>query len=133
MKYLLLPFIAWAISGCLKFIINYIKYGAKANQLIGYGGFPSTHTTIVSSVVFLIGLTEGFFTPLFSLGLAILLIIIIDAHGLRRHIGEQATVINQFNRRNNIKSFSLRERIGHRWIEILGGVLLGFILAYIIA
>ena len=53
MKYILLPFFAWVIAGGTKFLINTVRFGKDSRSLIGYGGFPSTHTTIISSVVFL--------------------------------------------------------------------------------
>lgn len=125
MIYVIMPFLAWCVAGCLKFAINYLRFGYKAKSLIGYGGFPSTHTTIMSSVVFLAGFKEGFATPLFSLGMGALLVLVIDAHGLRRKVGEQASVLNQLQ--SDIK---LRERMGHNWEEILGGLILGGGMAY---
>ncbi len=132
MKYILLPFVAWLVAGCLKFFVNYLRHGSEAGKLIGYGGFPSTHTTVLSSVVFFTGFHEGFYTPIFSLGLGGLLILIIDAHGLRRKVGQQAQIINQLQYKlygNNINK--LRERMGHSWLEILGGLALGFCLGYV--
>lgn len=106
MKYILMPFIAWITSGSLKFFINLVRFGRAKT---GYGGFPSTHTTILSSTVFLCGFSEGFNTPTFSMGLAVLLIVIFDAHGLRRKLN-----------------------IGHTWLEIFAGLMLGLILAKIV-
>ena len=125
MIYVLMPFLAWGTAGCLKFVINYLRFGKRAKSLIGYGGFPSTHTTIMSSVVFLAGFQEGFATPLFSLGMGALLVLVIDAHGLRRKVGEQAQVLNTLQ---DYKK--LRERMGHSWKEICGGLVLGVLLGY---
>lgn len=125
MKYIIMPFLAWTVAGLVKYSINYIRFGKKANELIGYGGFPSTHTTIISSVVFLYGFGNGFENGIFSMGLGFLLIIVIDAHGLRRKIGEQAKVINSIT-----KNVKLRERMGHTWLEIFGGLILGIVLAF---
>ena len=108
MKFILMPFIAWVTSGSLKFIINSIRFG-DARKRIGYGGLPSTHTAILSSTVFLSGFSEGFNTPIFSLGTAILLLIMFDAHGLRQKL-----------------------KIGHTWTEIFAGLLLGLVLAYVV-
>jgi len=119
-----MPFLAWFVAGCLKFLINYLRFGRKAKSLIGYGGFPSTHTTIMSSVVFLAGFKEGFTTPVFSVGLGVLLVVVIDAHGLRRKVGEQAKVLNELQNEK-----FLRESMGHSWWEIVGGVILGILLA----
>ena len=126
MIYIFMPFIAWVTAGCIKFAINFIRFGKQAKNMIGYGGFPSTHTTIMSSVVFLTGFKEGFCTPIFSLGLGALLILIIDAHGLRRKVGEQAKLLNMLQ-----KEQTLRERMGHTWREIMGGLVLGIILGYV--
>lgn len=129
MKYILLPFVAWVMAGCTKFAVNYLRHGAQAKKLIGYGGFPSTHTTVLSSVVFFAGFNEGFCTSVFSLGLGALLILIIDAHGLRRKVGKQAEIINQLQEKiYGDKFHPLRERMGHTWLEIAGGLGLGFLL-----
>lgn len=131
MKYILLPFIAWITAGSCKFLLNYLRHGREAGKLIGYGGFPSTHTTVLSSVVFLTGFQEGFYSPLFSFGLGTLLILIIDAHGLRNKVGLQAKIINQLQQKlygNNV--ILLREHMGHSWLEIFGGLLLGIFLGW---
>ena len=125
MKYVLLPFAAWVIAGCFKFLINRMRFGRDSYSLIGYGGFPSTHTTIISSVVFMAGFTYGFKTPIFSLGLGILLLMIIDAHGLRNKVGEHARLLNGLQ-----DKVTLRERMGHSWWEIFGGLMLGLLLAW---
>lgn len=131
MKYILLPFVAWVLAGCTKFAVNYLRHSAQAKRLIGYGGFPSTHTTVLSSVVFFAGFNEGFCTSVFSLGLGALLILIIDAHGLRRKVGKQAEIINQLQEKiYGDKFYPLRERMGHSWLEIAGGIGLGFFLGF---
>ena len=104
-----------------------MRFGKKkAGSLIGYGGFPSTHTTIVSSVVFLIGLEATDFS-VFGLGLAVLLVSIIDAHGMRQKIGEHSKILNSLQ-----KNKLLREQMGHSWWEVFGGLLVGAILANLI-
>lgn len=134
MKYVLLPFISWLVAGTCKFLIHMLRFGyAGAKKRIGYGGIPSTHTTILSSVVFLAGFTEGFATPMFSLGMGMLLILIIDAHGLRRKVGEQAQAIQVLYERCQQEAPTLRTRMGHTWGEILCGLLLGVLLAFVAA
>jgi uncharacterized protein len=94
------------------------------------GGFPSTHTTVVTSTIMLIGFTEGFSTPIFGLGVAFLYITIIDATGIRRTVGKHATVINEklFD-----KERVLRERQGHNLVEVLGGIALGSLVGFLIS
>lgn len=130
-KYALMPIMAWFAAGSLKFMINYIRFQKQAVSLIGNGGFPSTHTTIVSSTVFLIGLSEGFSAPIFGLGVAVLMITVIDALGIRRAVGKQAKAINEYMLAEESSRTMLRERQGHSPAEVLGGLLLGLFLAYL--
>ena len=128
MKYFLLPFVAWIVSGSLKFLINSLKNGgfASGKKLIGYGGLPSTHTTIISSAVFFYGFNEGFFNSTFTLGLSVMLLFIMDAHSLRVKIGTHAEILNTLQNK-----IILRERMGHTYLEIFCGLILGAILGYI--
>jgi acid phosphatase family membrane protein YuiD len=130
-KYLLTPILAWLVAGTVKFIVNYIRFRKEAVNLIGNGGFPSTHTTIISSTVFFIGLSEGINAPIFGLGMAVLMITIFDAMGLRRAVGKQASVINQYVSANKTTAL-LRERQGHTPVEVLGGLMVGFLLAFLL-
>lgn len=131
-KYAMVPIIAWFAAGTLKFVVNYIRFNGQAVKLIGNGGFPSTHTTVMSSTVFLIGLSEGVSSPIFGLGVAVLMITIIDAMGIRRAVGKQASAINRYLVAENSEQPVLRERQGHKPVEVLGGLMLGFMLAFIL-
>ncbi|TDL76488.1 divergent PAP2 family protein [Peribacillus frigoritolerans] len=135
MLYFLAPFLGWLVSGSMKFLIHYYQYGYKhALRKIGNGGFPSTHTTVVMTPTTLIGLNEGFFSPLFGLGITILWLVFIDATGLRRYVGEHAKRLNTLNRRFAAEDLNklLREEVGHSKIEVLGGIILGFLLGLLI-
>ena len=127
--YPIVPVFAWLVAGTTKFIVNYIRFRKEAVALIGNGGFPSTHTTVISSTVFFAGLVEGIFNPIFSLGLAVLMITVFDAMGLRRAVGKQAAVLNQSVIPEKTLE-RLRERQGHTPFEVLGGLLVGFLSAF---
>ena len=130
MKYILLPFVAWLVSGTLKFLVNSFRSGSfeGGKKLIGYGGLPSTHTSIISSAVFFYGFSESFFNPTFTLGLSVMMLFIMDAHNLRIKIGKHAEVLNKLQNET-----ILRERMGHTYIEIFCGLIVGVILGYIFA
>ncbi|WP_378954874.1 divergent PAP2 family protein [Pelosinus sp. sgz500959] len=130
-KYALMPIVAWFAAGTLKFMVNYIRFQKQAVNLIGNGGFPSTHSTIMSSTVFLIGLSEGLSSPIFGLGVAVLMITVIDALGIRRAVGKQAKAINRYMVSGQHSEPVLRERQGHSPVEVLGGLSLGLLLAYL--
>lgn len=126
--YAIAPFIAWLVAGSLKFIINHIRFD-NAKERIGNGGFPSNHSTICMTTTMLIGFNEGFLSPVFGLGIALTFIVIIDAMGLRRHVGRQAQRINILHS----DAAPLRESMGHSRYEVLGGIVLGTLLGYLLS
>lgn len=133
LSYLLTPFIAWLIAGCLKFLINSIRAKKLAFSLIGYGGLPSNHSAIVSSMATLIALKEGIEHPAFGVAITLAFIVMLDASSLRRQVGKQALAINKLATNVNADHAPLRERMGHTPIEILAGVLTGILVASVMA
>ncbi len=131
LSYLLTPFVAWLIAGCLKFLVNSIRAKKLAFGLIGYGGMPSNHSAIVSSMATLIALKEGLNNPAFGVSITIAFIVILDASSLRRQVGKQASAINKLAIIINANHSSLRERMGHTPVEILAGILTGILVANI--
>jgi len=131
-SYLLCPFAAWLIAGGLKFFINSLRAKKLAFGLIGYGGLPSNHSAIVSSMATLIALKEGIHHPAFGVALTLAFIVMLDASSLRRQVGKQAALINKLADSAGHNQF-VRERIGHSLIEILAGVVVGVLIANIIS
>lgn len=127
--YLVTPFSAWLVTGLLKFTVNSFRAKQPAFDLIGYGGFPSNHSAIVSSTVTLIAFKEGISHPAFGVALTLAFIVILDAHSLRRQIGKHAAAINRMAGASS-DYISLRERVGHTAIEIAAGVLVGLGVGY---
>lgn len=133
-SYLLTPFIAWLTAGSLKFLINSVRAGKLAYGLIGYGGLPSNHAAIVSSMTALIGIKEGVQHPAFGVAMTLTFIVLLDANSLRKQIGLQAKTINSLTQQNDISNRSpLRERIGHTKIELLAGLVVGLLVAYAVS
>ena len=128
-SYLITPFLAWLVAGCLKFLINSIKAKQLAFGLIGYGGMPSNHSAIVSSMVALIAFKDGIDVPAFGVALTLAFIVMLDANSLRRAVGKHAVEINKLAR-NDPEYQLLRERMGHTKFEILGGVSVGFLVGF---
>lgn len=126
------PF-AYLCAGSLKFVINSAREKRPAFGRIGMGSFPSTHTSIVSSITFLVLLREGVESPLFGLAVAIGLIVIIDALDLRRKVGEHATAINRIVGTAARDPTLLRESIGHKPLEVVGGILTGAACALVLS
>lgn len=124
LSYALTPFLAWLVTGVSKFIINSIKARQLAFGLIGYGGLPSNHSAIVSSIAALVALKEGIDHPAFGVAIALAFIVMLDANSLRQQVGKHAVVINKLVTGVSDHQ-ALRERMGHTRFEIAAGIAVG--------
>jgi uncharacterized protein len=111
------------------------------------GGMPSSHSAAVTALTTGIGIEEGLGSPLFAVATVFAIIVMFDATGVRRHAGEQATVLNRlvndFNRfveeakmwpkmDENAKRKELKELLGHQPIEVFFGGLTGILLTLLL-
>ncbi|HXF86217.1 MAG TPA: divergent PAP2 family protein [Anaerolineales bacterium] len=133
-KALLAGLIAWALAQIIKIPLDYLRtHEWNWALLFTTGGMPSSHSALMSGTSFAIGLYQGFDHPLFALALAITMIVTYDAAGVRRQAGIHAQRINVlFNELLHGHIFSekdLREVLGHTPLEVVGGILLGLIVA----
>ena len=127
LKYIIIPFSAAVISQSIKILFEYIKYKKISfiRFINGMGGMPSTHSTLVSSMCMIVYLDYGI-SPLFAVTLFFSLIVIYDSMGIRYESGKQAEIINKYTGSN------LKEKIGHKPIEVLVGILLGILFSLVI-
>lgn len=130
LSYIITPFFAWLVAGCIKFAFNTLKMKMLAFSLIGYGGMPSNHSSIVSSAATIVALNEGIQAPSFVVALTLAFIVVLDANSLRQQIGTHAKAINLLNK--NESKEMLRERIGHTRLEILMGIITGIVSAWFV-
>lgn len=127
-SYAVVPFLAWFVAGISKFLINSIKAKQLAFGLIGYGGLPSNHSAIVSSMAAFIALKEGIEHPAFGVAIMLAFIVILDASSLRLQVGKHAVSINKLTA-GSAEHQVLRERMGHTRLEIAAGIAVGILVA----
>lgn len=129
------------------FIAQFMKiftdFPFDLTRIIGSGGMPSSHAAFVSTLSTTIGLKYGFDSDLFAIVTVFSLIIIYDAGGVRRAVGEQANVLNHLIEHLELKTINrnrekekiiiedLKELIGHTPFEVLAGAILGISIALI--
>jgi uncharacterized protein len=128
LSYTLTPCLAWLVAGVSKFIINSFKAKQLAFGLIGYGGLPSNHSAIVSSMVALIAFKEGIEHPAFGVASTLAFIVLLDANSLRGQVGKHAAAINKLGA-GAANHYVLRERMGHTRLEIAAGIAVGIAVA----
>ncbi|HEY0064578.1 MAG TPA: divergent PAP2 family protein [Telluria sp.] len=129
--YLITPVLTWMVVGPIKFLINSARQRRWAFNLVGNGGFPSNHSSVVTSMATLIALREGMGSGAFGVAVALAFIVMIDANSLRQHVGRQAAAINRIAGSADGHT-TLRERMGHTLVEITGGVCTGIGMGFLL-
>lgn len=133
-KALIAGLAAWLMAQIIKIPLDYL-HTRKWNWalLLTTGGMPSSHSSLMTGTVLAIGLYHGFDNPLFALGVAITMIVTYDAAGVRRQAGIHAQRINilfeELLHGHIINEKDLREVLGHTPLEVIGGILLGLVVA----
>ena len=125
---------AWDTAQIFKVPLEYLRsHRWKWVMLFTTGGMPSSHSALIVGATHAIGLYQGFDNPLFSLGVAITMIVTYDAAGVRRQAGIHAERINllfdELLKGHIWSDEELREVLGHTPLEVAGGILWGIVVA----
>jgi acid phosphatase family membrane protein YuiD len=126
--------LGWFLGQFLKVPIEYLlKRRWNWGMWFGSGGMPSSHSSLSVATTLSIGLFYGFGTPLFALAFAVTMVIVYDAAGVRRQAGFHAEKINllieEFFSGHPISQERLKEVLGHTPNEVIGGIVLGVLVA----
>lgn len=137
--------IGWCTAQLIKTLLNFIQTKKfHVERLFGAGGMPSSHSAMVCSATVSMCRKCGVGSPEFALMFVLAMIVMYDAMGVRRSAGLHAREINRINRIFAVKEIKaaeeaekqsekrkkeLKEYIGHTPLEVLGGALLGILIA----
>ncbi|MBR3126721.1 MAG: divergent PAP2 family protein [Solobacterium sp.] len=135
--------IAALLAQCLKPIIYFgLHREWKFSLIKDSGGFPSSHSALVTALSLSVGLQERFSSTLFAVTLALAVIVVYDAANVRYYAGQNIRLTKQLARdvqehlntefENPVYNIKLKDVLGHRWIEVFGGITLGCIVAMMI-
>jgi hypothetical protein len=133
-KVLIAVLSAWLLAQILKVPTEYLRSRKWLwAMLFAAGGMPSSHSALMVSGALAVGLYHGFDNPLFGVAVAITMIIAHDAAGVRRQAGMHAERINllfeELLKGHMWDENELKEVIGHTPLEVIGGILLGLLVA----
>ena len=104
-------------------------------RVLETGGMPSSHTASVAALSTSCGIQLGFDSPFFALSAIFGMIVMYDATGIRRASGMQAELLNDLVaelRQLLTEGFApkpLKELLGHTYLEVFVGLLLGILVA----
>jgi len=122
----------WSLLSCLlaqffKVIFNFFSTGnIRFGIIFETGGMPSSHSALITGATSGIGFQLGFDNPIFALAIAVSLIVMYDASGVRKSAGIQASEINKLSKKLDPKSqLTLKETLGHTKSEVIVGSILG--------
>lgn len=142
--------ISWLTAQILKTIHYSIKYKTfNPERIVGAGGMPSSHSSLVVSVMIYTLRLKGFASSEFAFAVLLAGIVIYDAMSVRYNAGLHAKELNKLrkivdelddeitalggNEEESIEELvnqkDLKEFLGHTPIEVVAGSLLGIIIA----
>tara|TARA_Y100000310_G_scaffold319710_1_gene375317 strand:- start:4432 stop:4839 length:408 start_codon:yes stop_codon:yes gene_type:complete len=87
------------------------------------GGMPSSHAAVVSALALSIYYIEGLSTG-FIISLVLAMIVMRDAMGVRRTVGEEVIVLRKLLRKHRLRS-KVHDAPGHTPLQVIFGALVG--------
>ncbi len=133
-KVLIAVMFGWLIAQILKIPTEYFRSRRWMwAMFFAPGGMPSSHTALMVAGTLAVALYHGFDNPVFAIAVAVTMIIAHDAAGVRRQAGMHAERINvlfeELLQGHMWDENELKEVIGHTPLEVVGGIILGLIVA----
>lgn len=129
--------LAWFIAQLIKVILTLIiDKRIDFRRFVGSGGFPSSHSSFVTSLATAVGIIKGFDGTEFAISMVLALVVMYDAAGVRRAAGQQARILNKIVEEWEHKDLThtdkrLKELLGHTPKEVFAGAILGIVIALI--
>lgn len=130
--YILTPIVAFSLAQGAKVILRSFKHRITWRDVFAYSDMPSGHTSVVVSLVTILGLGLGASSPIFAAAFVYAAIVITDAVGLRNYLGLHGKTLNVLVKDLKEDEFldqsypKQLERIGHTPLQVLIGALVGF-------
>jgi acid phosphatase family membrane protein YuiD len=122
----------WAIAQLIKVPINYaVQRKIDLRLWVSAGGMPSSHSALVCALATGVALKNGLGSTTFALCVALAMIVMYDAAGVRQAASAQARIINQILdelfQGHPISEQRLKELLGHTRFQVLVGALMGIL------
>lgn len=130
--------VGWFTAQILKFFtgIFRIKKFSIVELLFGTGGMPSSHTAAVYALACACIIKHGFGSTEFAVSVVLAMIVMRDAMGMRRQVGEHAKALNliikdlaEANNDPNLTNKALAELVGHTPLQVFAGAVVGILVA----
>ncbi len=135
-RILICALIAWALAQVIKTLIDLgFNKTFRAERLVGSGGMPSSHSSIVCALAASTALRYGLSSFEFAVSFVLASVVMYDATGVRQETGKQAKLLNLiieqdwFKLDNQEIQEKLKEFVGHTPLQVFVGAVLGILVA----
>lgn len=122
----LIPVIVMVLCEVTKGFVEYARTGSWHSGLFKTGGFPSSHSAFVTSLLIVVERRLGATSVEFAIAFVFAAVVWYDALSLRREVGLQAEILNTLQKK---KHFT--EHMGHSIKEVIAGIIFGTVVTYI--
>lgn len=124
------------LAQVLKTVVYYYRTGKwDFHWVIASGGFPSSHSSTVTALSLSIGIQEGFDSAIFAVTTIFSFIVMYDACHVRYYSGKNIELTQQLVKDlremtglhfdDPIYQEKLKNVLGHKFVEIIGGFVVG--------
>ena len=137
LQVILAPILSLFVVQSIKLATDGIKgnYNLK-NILTSYGGMPSAHAAVVTSLCTMVAYLEGLDSVSFAIAIVFSLIVITDTMVLRKFIDQNSRVVKKLVEKLSASEQqeypSIITKLQHTFPQVLVGALIGFGIAFII-
>lgn len=131
----------WVVAQILKAITGVfkVKKFTLTEFFFGTGGMPSSHTAAVCGLLCACGVKFGLGSGEFAISFILAMIVIRDAMGMRRQVGEHAKALNlifkeiaEAKNDPELTQKAFGELAGHTPLQVFAGALVGVVVALLL-
>ena len=124
-------FLSVVIVAIIAQFMKWVLSNFSFRELLATGGMPSTHSAIVTALLISSYLETGF-SAITGICLALFIIVIRDAFGVRRTAGEEGKAINKMIILQKLRLKKVEYALGHKPTEVIVGLVLGILVSIFI-
>ena len=122
----------WTIAQLVKVPVNYFVHRKIDLRLwVSAGGMPSSHSALVCALATGAALQDGLGSTTFAICVALAMIVMYDAAGVRQAASQQARILNQIIdemfQGHPISEERLKELLGHTRFQVVVGAAMGIL------
>lgn len=128
LQFILIPLLSVTVAQLVKVFGDALKGKFTLSSFTEFGGMPSSHTALFTSLATEMYLAFGANSAEFAISALVLLLVMRDATGFRENLENYGKAVNLLLTKNKVTSIQpMKESIGHSFPEVIAGLILGLL------